>query len=111
MQKIHFGLALDGQSGWLTKDAVGETTFGAPGMLTALATQHELLRVPVSQAERVVQFRACLQRACTGSHFADRSFVAPHLGTAATLLGWRDQWWECGWAGQMSTHAVEPSVG
>jgi len=48
MQKIHFGLALDGQSGWLTKDAVGETAVGALGMLTALETHLELLRVPVS---------------------------------------------------------------
>jgi len=109
MQKIRFALALDVQSGWLTRDAVGETTVGLLGMLTALPTQLGLLRVPVSQSERVVQFRACLPRACTGSRFCDRSFVADHLGTAATLLGWCDQWWDCGGAGRISAHAVKRS--
>jgi|GEM_PF-2431945 len=56
MQKTRFGLALDGQSGWLSKDAVGESTVDPLGMLTALEPQLGLLRMPVSQAERVVQY-------------------------------------------------------
>lgn len=99
MQKIRFGLALDGQSGWLARDAVGESTVGPLGMLTALETQLGLLRKPVSQAERVVQFRECLSEARTGQRFYERSFATDELGITATLLDWRDQWYEHGWAG------------
>ena len=105
MQKIRFGISLDGQSGWLTKDAVGESTVGPLGMLTILETQLGLLRVPVPQSERVVQFRGCLQRSSTGSRFYERSFRTDELGTASTLLGWRDHWYEHGWAGRMPADA------
>ena len=100
MQKIRFGLALDGQSGWLARDAVGESTVGPLGMLTALETQLGLLRKPVSQAERVVQYRECLSEARSGQRFYERSFATDELGTTATLLDWRDQWYEHGWGGQ-----------
>ncbi|MBK7515054.1 MAG: hypothetical protein IPI51_05410 [Betaproteobacteria bacterium] len=105
MQKIRFGLALDGQSGWLARDAVGESTVGPLGMLTALETQLGLLRTPVSQAERVVQYRECLSEARSGQRFYERSFATDELGTTATLLDWRDQWYEHGWAGQVPPDA------
>ncbi len=105
MQKIRFGLALDGQSGWLARDAVGESTVGPLGMLTALETQLGLLRKPMSQAERVVQFRECLSKARTGQRFYERSFATDELGTTATLLDWRDQWYEHGWVGQVPPDA------
>ncbi|TXI89007.1 MAG: hypothetical protein E6Q40_02930, partial [Cupriavidus sp.] len=64
MQKIRFGLALDGQRGWHSRDALSESSVGPLGMLGLLEMQLGLVRAMPSQAERVVQMRACLQMAC-----------------------------------------------
>jgi len=105
MQKIRFGLSLDGQRGWHPRDALGDSTVGPLGMLGLLELRLGLVRLMPSQAERVVQMRACLQMACHERRFYARSFQADELGTAATLLAWRDQWFEHGWDGRLPVRA------
>lgn len=99
MQKILFGLSLDGQRGWHPRNCIGESVVGPTGMLTLLETQLGLLRVLPSHSQRVMQMRQCLQTSRTGGRFYERSFEADELGTSATLLGWRDTWFEHGWNG------------
>ncbi len=99
MQRIRFGLHLDGERGWHPVDALGVSTVGPLGMLQILETQLGLTRAAVSQAERIVQMRECLLAARTGQRFYERSFEADEMGTAATLLSWRDQWYDHGWNG------------
>lgn len=101
MQTIRFGFSLDGQRGWHPRDALGESTVGPLGMLGLIELQLGLVRAMPSQAERVVQMRACLAAACHDGRFYARSFRADELGTAATLLAWRDQWYEHGWNGRL----------
>lgn len=105
MQRIRFGLSLDGQRGWRLCDALGEPVVGPLGMLTLLETQLGLLRAGQAQPERVVQMRECLQAARTGGRFFERSFEVDELGTAATLLGWRDLWRLHGWNGSVAAAA------
>jgi hypothetical protein len=108
MQKVRFGLTLDGQSGWTPRDAIGESTLGPLGFLSMLETHLGLLRAPVSEAERVVQYRDCLARSQTGQRFYERSFLLDELGVWATLLAWRDDWYECEWSGQAPADAPDP---
>lgn len=99
MQRIRFGLLLDGERGWHAHDALGESTVGPLGLLSILEIQLGLTGAGISASERVVQWRACLSACRTGSRFYERSFQADELGTAATLLQWRDTWIEYGWTG------------
>jgi len=99
VQRIRFGLSLDGERGWHARDALGEITVGPLGFLGVLETQLGLTGAAISVSERVVQWRACLAACRTGSRFYERSFQADELGTAATLLQWRDTWIDCGWTG------------
>jgi hypothetical protein len=104
MQRVRFGLALDGQRGWHTRDALGEPIVGPLGMLNLLEVQLGLVRILPSLSERVVQMRECLQASRNGSRFYEASFIADELGTAATLLSWRDLWYEHGWTGNAPTN-------
>jgi hypothetical protein len=105
VQKVRFGLSLDGQRGWHLRDALGEPVVGPLGMLTLLETQLGLLRVGPAQPERVVQMRECLAAARDGSRFYEASFAVDELGTAATLLGWRELWHLHGWNGTVAAEA------
>ena len=104
-QFVRLGLRLDGQAGWHFGPAVGRPVVGPFGFLTLLETHLGLLRAPVSQSERVVQMRQCLRAAMTGPRFYARSFEADELGSAATLLGWRDMWFEHGWSRTLAAGA------
>jgi hypothetical protein len=105
VQHIRFGLSIDSGVGAHFRAAVGRSTLGPPGLLNVLETHLGLLRAPVSQSERVVQMRQCLRAATTRPRFYARSFEADELGSAATLLGWRDLWFEHGWAGALPANA------
>ena len=106
MQHIRFGLSIDSGAGTHFSAAVGRSVLGPLGLLNVLETQLGLLRTPVSQSERVVQMRKCLRAAMTTpSRFYAHSFEADELGSAATLLGWRDQWFEHGWSGALAVAA------
>ncbi len=105
MQRVRFGLELDGERGWHARDALGESTVGPLGFLSLLETQLGLTRAAPSQAERVVQMRECLLAARTRGRFYERSFETDEMGTAATLLRWRDQWYEHGWYGTVTSES------
>ncbi len=99
MQQVRFGMALDGERGWHARNALGDTTVGPFGMLSLLEMQLGLSRRTTSACERIVQFRDCLRRSATGHRFYEDSFKLDSLGTASTLLAWRDLWYEHGWRG------------
>jgi hypothetical protein len=99
--KIRFGLHLDGQRGWLPRNSLGEITVGPLGLLDILETHLGLLQEQVSPSERIVQYRDCLRQCNSPQRFFHRSFQADELGTAATLLAWRDDWYLQGWDGQI----------
>jgi hypothetical protein len=107
MLNIRFGLALDGQAGARVSQATGQTRLGPLGLLALLETRLGLvpLLAQGTHALRVLAMRGCLQRACTGQRFYERSFEADELGTASTLLAWRDHWALHGWDGQLPPEA------
>lgn len=100
-QIITFGLHLDGQRAFQPGNRLGEAVVGPLGFLNILETQLGLLADHPSLAERVVQYRDCLMRADTVERFYHHSFDTDPLGTASTLLGWRDLWHLHGWNGRM----------
>lgn len=105
MQHIRFGLSMERGAGVHFHAAVGCSTLGPLGLLNVLETHLGLLRAPVLQSERVVQMRLCLRAAMTAPRFYVKSFEADELGSAATLLGWRDLWFEHGWSGTLAAGA------
>lgn len=101
--RIGFGLALDGQRTRQAANRLADLLVGPMGMLDLLEGLLGLQAAPVSGVQRIVQFRECLERACAAAPgFYDRSLAADSLGTAATLLGWRDLWHLHGWNGRFS---------
>jgi len=99
--KIRLGLHLDGQHGWHPANRLGYSTLGPLGFLSVLETQLGLIRETSSQSERIVQYRECLKRCDNPARFYHRTFETDELGTAATLLGWRDLWRLNGWSGDL----------
>lgn len=102
-QRITFGWHLDGQRPMPPVDSLGVSVVGPLGFLNILETQLGLLSIHPSQAERIVQYRDCLQKLDSDQRFYHRSFATDPLGTAACLLDWRDQWILHGWNGAMAT--------
>lgn len=94
---IRFGLHLDGERGWEPSNQLNFTTTGPVGLLNLLETQLGLLRVWPTNSVRVVQYMAGLKQCDSESRFYHRSFATDELGTAATLLAWRDAWHLHGW--------------
>ena len=99
--KICFGLQLDGQRGWHVNNSLNEITVGTNGMLGILETQLGLIADPVRQTQRVVQYLECLKQCDHANRFYHKSLEVDELGTAATLLGWRDKWYLHGWSGEI----------
>lgn len=99
--KIRLGLQLDGQRGWHSRNLLGETTVGTNGMLGILEPQLGLISASVPQSQRIVQYLDCLKSCDNPKRFYHLSLQADELGTAATLLGWRDQWYLHGWNGKI----------
>lgn len=99
---ITLGLHLDGQRAINPSNCLGEIAVGPLGLLTILETQLGLLAVHPSHAERIVQYRSSLALADTQRRFYHASFATDALGTAATLLGWRDLCYLHGWGGAFS---------
>ncbi len=98
---ITFGWHLDGQRSTQPANSLGVSVFGPLGFLTFLETQLGLMSLYPSQAERIVQYRNCLQRFNLEDRFYHRSFAVDPQGTAACLLDWRDQWTLHGWDGSI----------
>ena len=104
-QRITFGWHLDGQRATQPTDSLGASVVGPLGFLNILETQLGLLAIHPSQAERIVQYRDCLEKLDNDQRFYHRSFATDPLGTAACLLDWRDQWILHGWNGTMADEA------
>ncbi len=102
--KIRFGLQLDGQRGWHNRDSLGEITVGTNGMLGILEAQLGLVADLIPQARRIVQYLDCLKKADHARRFYHNSLETDELGTAATLLSWRDTWHLHGWSGQIESN-------
>lgn len=108
--QLRVGLHLDGQRGEAVLPALDEQTTGPLGLLNVLETQLGLLRQEPSASDRVVQYRAALQRLDGPARFYHRSFAVDELGTAASLLAWRDLWHLHGWEdGSQAALAAAPS--
>lgn len=101
--KIRLGLHLDAQRGWHAKNSLGEITVGTNGMLNILESQLGLISGSIPQSQRVVQYLDCLKQSDSESRFYHSSLQTDELGTAATLLNWRDQWYLNGWNGKVET--------
>lgn len=95
--RIQAGLLLDGQRGQANGSALDALSTGPLGLLNVLETQLGLLRLEPSGADRVLQYRELLKRLDNEQRFYHQSFTIDGLGTAATLLAWRDQWHLHGW--------------
>lgn len=109
-QKITFGLYLDGQQTTRAINDIGCATVGPAGFLDILETHLGLLGNHPSEASRTAQYRECLEK-CDGEvRFYHRSFAADSLGTAATLLKWRDEWVISGWNGSAAEGAPQRVV-
>lgn len=102
---ITFGLHLDGQRAFQPGNRLGEIAVGPLGFLNILETHLGLLADYPSNAERIVHYRDCLAKADVPDRFYHNSFTTDALGTAATLLNWRDAWYLHGWSGSMAVGA------
>lgn len=98
---ITLGLHLDGQRAIQPANRLGEIAVGPLGLLNILETQLGLLARHPSQAERIAQYRNSLAMADAPTRFYHASLATDALGTAATLLGWRDLWYLHGWDGAL----------
>ena len=90
--QIYAGLQLDGQRSQPDRNEIDALTTGPLGLLNVLETQLGLLGQDVSASDRVLQFRDLLNQLNGPHRFYHQSFAVDALGTAATLLAWRDQW-------------------
>jgi hypothetical protein len=104
-RRITFGWHLDGQRATQPGNTLGESVLGPLGFLTLLETQLGLIALHPSQAERIVQYRNCLQNLDADHRFYHQSFSVDPLGTTACLLDWRDKWALFGWDGGMPNTA------
>lgn len=100
---ITFGLHLDGQRVSQPGSRLGEAVVGPLGFLAILQTLLGLSQKSVSQAERITQYRDCLLAVDSSDRFYHDSLAVDALGTAATLLNWRDEWYLQGWSGRFSS--------
>jgi RecB family exonuclease len=89
---LQVGLLLDGQHGHANVNELDAITTGPLGLLNVLETQLGLLCQEASGADRVLQYRELLKRLDGPHRFYHQSFAVDELGTASTLLAWRDQW-------------------
>ncbi|MBP9735503.1 MAG: PD-(D/E)XK nuclease family protein [Rhodoferax sp.] len=95
--KIRLGLELDGQHREVHQKQLDAITTGPLGMLNLLETQLGLLHIEAPTSERILQYRQRLKQIDSPTRFYHQSFLVDELGTAATLLAWRDQWHLHGW--------------
>lgn len=104
MISVRLGLHLDGAYTTTPSETLGTIDTGPLGLLGLLETYLGLSGLGAIQAQRVVQYRACLKAHNHAKRFYHQSFSVDELGVAAALLRWRDQWYLHGWDGKK--HAV-----
>jgi hypothetical protein len=126
--KVTLALKADGSLPEPIKNTLGEITTGPHGFLNLLETQ---LGIPSSEASfttRLIQYLGCIDQVNHPGAFYHKSYEADPFSVARTLLQWRDQWYQAGWAGafepgvpakledmadieKLANDAVEPGVG
>ncbi len=111
MQKIRFGLTLDGERGWHSRNSLADCTVGPLRLLSVMGTQLGLTRAQPSRSERVAQMCECLAGVRSDSRFYERSFDVDELGKASAILAWRDLWYAHGWDGSAPLDVATPSFG
>ncbi|OGA36207.1 MAG: hypothetical protein A3G80_02370 [Betaproteobacteria bacterium RIFCSPLOWO2_12_FULL_62_13b] len=99
--QITLGIRLDGEHGWRPANRLGMPVLGPLGLLNLLETRLGLLRADCAHAQRVTQYRECLKHCDAPDRFYHASFSIDPIGTAASLLSWRDTWYLHGWNGQL----------
>ena len=103
---IHFGQTFNGNRSLTLPDSLGQQVLGPAGLLNLLETHLGLLVLLPTQSERIVQFRNVLN-VCKEHTFYHKSFELDELGTARTLLQWRDTWYLHGWQGNFDPGVSE----
>lgn len=78
---------------------VGRPTWGPGELLRDLELRLGLLEEQASESTRTPGYRARIERLTDTGAFYARSFEVDPIGTAETLLGWRDSLVEAGWNG------------
>ncbi|WP_343654269.1 PD-(D/E)XK nuclease family protein [Paraburkholderia caribensis] len=97
--RIIFGLGLDSHRGPSSENSFNSPTVGPLGLLDLLETYLGLARPRVSAARRVTAYLGHLRQHDDGGRFYSASLHADSVGTAAKLLGWRDELRLGGWNG------------
>ena len=97
--QIIFGPHLDGLQPSLARSAVGEVTLGPKGMLDTLETQLGIPTPNLHPSEALFGYLQCLRSVSSANQFFHRSLEVDPVSVARTLLNWREQWYEAGWAG------------
>ena len=103
--RIRFGMHLDGLDPTPPRTAIGEATVGPLGLLGILETDLGLPPVLEHPAEQLITYRGILDELDTPERFYHRSFAVDPINVARTLMDWRAQWFEAGWAGSFP-HSV-----
>lgn len=99
--KLKVGLHLDGQRGWHAENSFDSDITGPLGLLGLLEARLGLQTDPAPGAHRVAQYREFLKTCDRPDRFYHASFSADELGSARTLLNWRDEWMMAGWNGHV----------
>lgn len=104
--RLTLGWSLDGQRASSPANLLGAAVLGPLGLLDILETRLGLAARHPSRAERIVQYRDCLQALDAEARFYHHSFATDPLGTAACLLDWRDALALHGWTGELPAQAT-----
>jgi len=97
---ILFGLSLDGWQPNAGNIPPDDFYCGLAGLLRTLELRLGLPTPFVSHARRIVAYQLALQQSEAALRFFSVSFAKDALGTAETLLAWRDELKLAGWRGQ-----------
>lgn len=96
---VTFGLRLDERQGPADEVHFRAPHVGRQGFLGLLETYLGLSGPELPRAVRVAAYLGFLNAADDGKRFYSQSLIVNGVGTAAALLGWRDEWYLSGWSG------------
>ena len=102
---VRFGLHGDGLDLGVAGATVGEATVGPRGLLRLLESDLGVAPAVAHPAEDAARYRECLAKCDDRTRFYHRSFKVDPVGTARTLLDWRQQWYLHGWDGTFPPQA------
>ena len=102
---VRFGLHGDGLDFGVAGTTVGQATVGPRGLLRLLESDLGVAPAVAHPAEDAARYRECLAKCDDRTRFYHRSFKVDPVGTARTLLDWRQQWYLHGWDGAFPPQA------